>query len=141
MQQCVVFMVHHTFVACRYIQQNGCRRVSLAQANDCEFPFHFLHSSIGGTPIKDDTCVCDRLFNSPTTWAATFHLRGFHLVYAVFLCDHNSGCDCETYSFTTDGCRVFNVHRNISMWCMPYTRRGFRHEQVCTRVDSEGQRH
>ena len=33
------------------------------------------------------------------------------LVYAVFLCDRTTGC--ETYSFTTDGYGIFNVHTNL----------------------------
>ena len=36
-----------------------------------------LRFSIGGTPIQDDPCWCDCLFNFPTACAATFHLQGF----------------------------------------------------------------
>ena len=56
--------------------------------------------------VKDDTCVCDLfLFNSPAAWAAACCLQGFHLVYAVFLCDPT------TYSFTTDGDGIFNMRK------------------------------
>ena len=71
----------------------------------------FFFFCIGGTPIKDDTCVCDHLFYSPAAWAATFCLREFHLVYTVFLCDHATGC--EAYSFTTDGYGIFNAPTNL----------------------------
>ena len=33
------------------------------------------------------------------------------LVYAVFLCNHATGC--EAYSFMTDGYRIFNVHTHL----------------------------
>ena len=51
-------------------------------------PLPLLPSSIGGTPIKDDTCVCGWCFNSPAAWAATVCLWGFNLVCPVFFCDH-----------------------------------------------------
>ena len=39
-------------------------------------------------------------------------------MHAVFLCDHSTGC--KTYSFTTDGYGVFNVHE---FGCVSYRRR------------------
>ena len=71
-----------------------------------------LPSSIAGTPIKDDTCVtCDPLFTSLATWAATFHLQGFHPMCAVFLCDHTTSR--EAFSFTTDEYETFNVRTHL----------------------------
>ena len=35
-------------------------------------------------------------------------------VYAVFLCDHTTGC--EAYSFTTDGYGIFNMRTNLGAY-------------------------
>ena len=97
------------------------------------FSSAFLHRC---TPIKDDTCVSDCFFNSFATWAATFHLQGFYLVYAIFLCDNTTGCEAYSF-FTTDGCGIFIVCRNVGV---SYTQWGVRHKQICTRIDSGGQK-
>ena len=93
-----------------------------------------MRSSIGGAPIEDGTCLCDHLFNSPADWAATFHLRGFRLVCAVFLCDPTT--DGEACSFMTDGYGIFNVRMHLGA-CRTHEG-GSWHKQVCTRVDSGG---
>ena len=43
----------------------------------------FLHKRYG-TPIKDHSCVFDRLLIPPASWAATFRLRESNLVNAIF---------------------------------------------------------
>ena len=49
---------------------------------------------------------------------------------------------CKDYSFTTYGYGIFNVRTSLGA-CSTHERRGWRgdrHKQVCTRVDSEGQK-
>ena len=50
---------------------------------------NLLEEEIGGTPTKDVHAYVT-VFYFPAPWAATFRLRGFNLVYALFLCDHTS---------------------------------------------------
>ena len=57
---------------------------------------------------------------------------------AVFLCSHTTGC--EAYSFATDRYGIFNVRTNLGACRTPFTRWGSDTKQVCTRVDSEGQK-
>ena len=71
---------------------------------------------------------------SPAAWAATFCLQGFNLMYAVcFVWPYHLMWGELFYDRF-----IFNIRTNCG--CMPYTRRGVRHKQVCTRVDSEGQK-
>ena len=58
-----------------------------------------LRPSIGGVhyTLKMTLAYATEVFYSPATWAAAFCLRGFNIVYAVFLCDHTIGC--EAYFF------------------------------------------
>ena len=71
------------------------------------------------------------------------------LVYAVFVCDRTTGCECEAYSFTTDGYGIFNVRTNVGACCAHEGEEGGgvrggwgggagTNKPVCTRVDSEG---
>ena len=53
-----------------------------------------------------------------------------------FLGDHTTVC--QAYSFTTDGYGIFNVRNTFRVRAV-HTKGG-RHKQVCTRVDSEGQK-
>ena len=54
----------------------------------------------------------------------------------VFSCFHT--ISCEAYSFTTDGYEIVNVRTNAGE-CR--TLEGVGHKDVCTRVDSRGQKH
>ena len=65
-----------------------------------------------------------------------FPAFGLFFRCAVFSCFHSTFC--EACSFTTDGYGIFTVRTNVGV---PYTQRGFRHKQVCTRVDSGGHKH
>ena len=86
-----------------------------------------LRSSIGGSPITDDGCVCDHFLIPPATWAATFCLQGFNLVCAVLLCDHITGGEYDSLRQTNMG--SFNVHTN----CGCHTHEGrVRLTGVCT---------
>ena len=64
---------------------------------------------------------------------------GFFMRAAVS-CLHTTGC--EAYSFTTDGYGIFNVRTCIYYLgvCRVHTKEGQAYKQVCTRVDSEGQK-
>ena len=56
-------------------------------------------------------------------------------------CSHTTGCDA--YSFTADGYGIFNVRTNVGA-CGTHEGRwgeGVRHKEVCTSVNSEGQKH
>ena len=46
----------------------------------------------------------------------------------------------EAYSLTTDGCGIFNERKKLGACCAHEAGRGVRHEEVCTRVDSERQK-
>ena len=50
--------------------------------------------------------VCGHFINPPATWAATFSLRGFNLVYAVFMCVP----PVVWPTLTTDGYGIFNMY-------------------------------
>ena len=64
-------------------------------------------------------------------------LFSFFFLCAVFSSFHTIGC--EAYSFTTDGYGIFKVRTHLFR-CVPYTRRGVRDKQGCTRVDSQRQK-
>ena len=55
--------------------------------------------------------VADLFKTSPAPWAATFCLRGFKLVQAVFLCNQINGY--AAYFFTTDGYGIFNLRATL----------------------------
>ena len=55
-----------------------------------------------------------------------------------FLCDCTTSC--EAYSFMTDGHGIFNVCTKMGVCCTHEGGGGVRHKQICTRIDSEGQK-
>ena len=55
-------------------------------------------------------------------------------VYAVFLCDHTTGCDAYTLLRQRDMGSLRCAHILVRVVHMKV-----RHKQVCTRLDSEGQ--
>ena len=63
------------------------------------------------------------IFSETCSWCflSVFPLAWVNLVYAVFLCDHTTGC--EAYSFMTDGYGIFNVRTNLGA-CSIYTKWG-----------------
>ena len=102
---------------------------------------HYLHHITFKTwrvKIIKGACIyyVTAVLNFAATWAATFCLQGFNVVYAVFFCDHTTGG--EAYPSVTDGYGIFNIHTTLGTWRTHAGRSGTK--QVCTRVDSEGQK-
>ena len=72
----------------------------------------------------------------PSFFLFFFWLPPLPVLCSVLSCVHITGC--EAYSITTDGYGISNMRKHKCGY-KSYTRKGDRHEQVCTRVDSEGQ--